>query len=181
MGAAATLVLPSSATGNVTAASSMNEIAVVAAGEATFDVAAQLPAAAPEGARIEVTVSATSKADTKISSAASATLDVVESIPLLTDGQRVALAGAEGESKLYRMIAPAGAKALNFITFGGTGDVSVYASQSTRPTPTHYQKRSTRRGNSERVRSMAPALGSYYVLVKGAKAFSSTLMATRSS
>ncbi|MCC8669550.1 MULTISPECIES: pre-peptidase C-terminal domain-containing protein [Xanthomonas] len=177
-GAAATFALSSSATGNVTAASSVSEIAVAAGGEATFDVAAQVPAAAPEGTSVEVTVSATSKADTKISNTASATLDVVESIPLLTDDQRVSLAGVGGESKLYRMIVPAGAKVLSFITYGGTGDVSVYASQSTRPTPTDYQHKSTRAGNSETVRFMAPAPGTYYVLVTGAKAFSTTLMAT---
>ncbi|MBV6776581.1 PPC domain-containing protein [Xanthomonas axonopodis pv. cyamopsidis] len=79
------------------------------------------------------------------------------------------------------MIVPAGAKVLSFITYGGTGDVSVYASQSTRPTPTDYQQKSTRAGNSETVRFMAPAPGTYYVLVKGVKAFSTTLMATWSN
>ncbi|MBB4594642.1 pre-peptidase C-terminal domain-containing protein [Xanthomonas cannabis] len=179
-GAAATFAISSSATNNVTTVANTNEIAVAAGSEATFEISAQVPAATPEGSNIEVTVSATSKTDAKISNTASAILDVVENVTLLIDGERISVVGLEGDSKMYRMVVPVGTRGVDFKTGAGTGDVSIYASQSVRPTPTDYQQKSTRPGNTEAIRFTSPAPGTYYVLIKGEKPFSTTLIGSLS-
>src|SRR3546814_13507602 len=61
------------------------------------------------------------------------------------------LAGAAGSEVLYSFEAQAGAT-LSFMTYGGSGDVSMYVSFEAEPTTSDYDSKSSRRGNSETVR-----------------------------
>src|SRR3546814_9413649 len=78
------------------------------------------------------------------------------------------LAGAAGSEVLYSFEAQAGAT-LSFMTYGGSGDVSMYVSFEAEPTTSDYDSKSSRRGNSETVRfnrNQAQA-GVYYIKLVG--------------
>lgn len=81
------------------------------------------------------------------------------------------LSGAGGSTALYSFEAQAG-KVLSLLTYGGSGNVSVYVSQGKEPTATVYDAKSTRPGNSETVRFTAPVSGTYYIKLVGESAFS---------
>jgi serine protease len=81
------------------------------------------------------------------------------------------LSGAGGSEVLYSFEAQAG-KVLSLLTYGGSGNVSVYVSQGKEPTATAFDAKSTRPGNSETVRFTAPVAGTYYIKVVGESAFS---------
>jgi serine protease len=81
------------------------------------------------------------------------------------------VSGAGGSETLYSFEAQAG-KAVSFLTYGGSGNVSVYVSASEEPSATDYDAKSTRPGNSETVRFTTPVAGTYYIKVIGESAFS---------
>ncbi len=91
----------------------------------------------------------------------------------LTNGLALSgLAGETGESKLYKLKVPAGARGLVLRTFGGSGDVSLYVSQGTIPTVASHDYVVAHVGNNESVVITHPASGTCYVLVMGVKSFS---------
>jgi len=81
------------------------------------------------------------------------------------------LTGTAGSEALYSFEAQAG-KVLSLLTYGGSGNVSVYVSQGEEPTAAAFDAKSTRPGNSETVRFTAPVAGTYYIKVIGESAFS---------
>src|SRR3546814_16615909 len=56
---------------------------------------------------------------------------------------------------------------LSIMTYGGTGNVSMYVSLGEEPTPESNDSWSTRRGNSETVRFFAPEAGTYFIKLTG--------------
>ncbi|KAB7765506.1 S8 family peptidase [Xanthomonas maliensis] len=88
------------------------------------------------------------------------------------------LSGAEGSSALYSFEAKAGA-VLSVMTYGGTGDVSVYVSFEAEPTASSYDAKSTRPGNSETVRFTAPKAGTYYIKLIGAADYAKLTLVAR--
>ena len=89
------------------------------------------------------------------------------------------LSGAAGSSVLYSFEAAAG-KQLSVITYGGTGNVSVYLAKGREPSATDNDARSTRPGTSETVRVTAPTAGTYYIKVVGEAAYSGvSILATQ--
>lgn len=68
---------------------------------------------------------------------------------------------------LYRFEAEAG-KPLTLMSYGGTGNVSMYVAQGKIPTSTEFTAKSTRAGNTEIVTINAPVKGTYYVRLSGA-------------
>ncbi len=80
---------------------------------------------------------------------------------------RTGVSGPAGGSKMYSISVPAGVGLLNLMTYGGTGNVSLYVSRDVKPTTSAYGFRSARPGNNETVRISAPAAGTYYMLVVG--------------
>jgi len=98
----------------------------------------------------------------------------------LTNG--VAVTGislASGASRLFTIDVPAGRSTLRFKLSGGTGDGDIYAKLGAAPTTTSYTKKSSGATNSELITFTAPAAGTYYLLVNGYSAVSSTsLVAT---
>ena len=77
------------------------------------------------------------------------------------------ISGAAGSEKMYSIVVPAGTGLLNLMTYGGTGNVSLYVSKDAKPTTSAFGFRSARPGNNETVRISNPAAGTYFLLVKG--------------
>lgn len=89
------------------------------------------------------------------------------------------LSGATGGSALYSFEAVAG-KSLSVITYGGSGNLSVYLAQGREPSASDNDAKSTRAGNAETVRVNKPVAGTYYVKVVGEAAYSGvTILATQ--
>ncbi|AWH35803.1 protease [Stenotrophomonas sp. ZAC14D1_NAIMI4_6] len=102
-----------------------------------------------------------------------------EGIPLTNKVALSGVAGATGSETVYTFEAVAG-KQLSVLTYGGTGNVSVYVAQGRVPTATDNDAKSSRPGNTETVRVAKPVAGTYYVKVVGEAAFSGvTILATQ--
>ena len=87
---------------------------------------------------------------------------------------RVALVGqtgAAGETRLYRIVVPAGRASLNLHSYGGTGNVSLYVACDRVPTAASFDRKSVGPGNAETVVFIRPAAGTYYLLLVGETAF----------
>ena len=88
-------------------------------------------------------------------------------------------AGASGSEKIFSFVATAG-KPVSFITYGGTGNVSLHVGADTGGSTVTYTAKSTRAGNAETVRITAPVAGTYYVKLAGDAAYSGvSLLATQ--
>lgn len=79
--------------------------------------------------------------------------------------------GAAGDSLLYKLVVPEGARVVNLRTFGGSGDVSTYVSFEDTPTEAVHDYASTRPGNTETTVINQPQAGTYYLLVVGEDPF----------
>ncbi len=101
-----------------------------------------------------------------------------DATPLVNKVEMKGLAGAAGSEALYSFDARAGA-VLSFMTYGGSGNVSMYVSFDAEPGPTASDARSTRVGNSETVRFTAPKAGTYYIKLVGAAAYSGVTLVAR--
>ncbi len=88
------------------------------------------------------------------------------------------LADAAGSERLYSFTAEAG-KVLSFIAYGGSGNVSLYASLGAAPTASSHDAKSTRPGNSETIRFTAPKAGTYYIKLVGEAAYGSVSIVAR--
>nr|WP_099542589.1 S8 family peptidase [Stenotrophomonas maltophilia] len=89
------------------------------------------------------------------------------------------LNGTAGSSRLYSFEAAAG-KQLSVITYGGTGNVSVYIAQGREPSASDNDGKSTRPGTSETVRVNKPVAGTYYIKVVGEAAYNGvSILATQ--
>lgn len=91
---------------------------------------------------------------------------------------KVAVGGQSGGEALYSFQASAG-QVLTIMTYGGSGNVSLYVSHEAAPTTTSFEAKSTRAGNSETVRITAPQAGTYYVLLTGAPSYSNVTVVAR--
>ena len=66
------------------------------------------------------------------------------------------------------------------LTYGGSGNVSVYLAQGRVPTATDNDAKSTRPGSTETVRVAKPVAGTYYIKVVGEAAYSGvSILATQ--
>ncbi|MNN61868.1 Xanthomonalisin precursor [compost metagenome] len=98
--------------------------------------------------------------------------------PLVNKVALTGLAGNTGKEVLYSFEAEAG-KVLTFMTYGGTGDVSLYVSHDKEPTAASSDARSTRAGNSETVRFTTPKAGTYFVKLVGVAPYSGVSLVAR--
>ncbi len=80
------------------------------------------------------------------------------------------LSGAAGESLLFALEVPQGATGLNFLSYGGMGDVSLLVSRGEEPTAENAQYRSARPGNNETIRIATPQAGTWYIKLVGGDA-----------
>lgn len=102
-----------------------------------------------------------------------------DAIPLTNKVPLGGLSGSAGSEKLYSIEVPAGARMLNVLTYGGSGNVSIYVSAGDAPTTEDYDHRSARPGNNETVRVRNPEADTYYIRVVGAAAFSGVTLQAR--
>lgn len=102
-----------------------------------------------------------------------------EGIPLTNKVTVGGLAGAAASETVYTFSAAAG-KPLSVLTYGGSGNVSVYLAQGRVPTASDNDAKSTRPGNAETVRVTAPVAGTYFIKVVGEAAYSGvSILATQ--
>ncbi len=131
----------------------------------TFPVT--IPAATPIGSGIVDAKAALDKALEE-----PCTVDCAPDATPLTNRVAVTgLSGAGGSETLYSFEAAAG-KTVSFLTYGGSGNVSLYVSAGEEPSATDFDAKSARPGNSETVRFTAPVAGTYYIKLVGESAFS---------
>ncbi len=166
---------PVAATGTTTVSCSRDALA--AGDEAVFALSATAPATAI-GREVSLTVAAASQTQDPEAGndSAVAAVAVVEdpasAARALANGEQVGdVAGAAGESRLFRIDVPAGARNLRILSAGGTGDVTLYASRGTLPAADDWQLRSQRPGNNEVVQIAAPQAGPWYIRLRGESAF----------
>lgn len=97
----------------------------------------------------------------------------------LTNGVAIGnLSGTATSERLYSFTAQAG-RTLSILTYGGTGNVSLYVDLDDAPSTTSYLARSVRSGNSETVRFTAPKAGTYYIRLVGAPSYSGVSVQAR--
>jgi len=87
-------------------------------------------------------------------------------IPLTNKVPIAGVTGYAGLETLYSFEAQAGA-VLSVLSYGGTGNMSLYASFGKEPTAAGYDAKSTRPGNNETLRFTAPKPGTYFIKVVG--------------
>ena len=82
--------------------------------------------------------------------------------------------GTAGSSTLYSIVVPAGAKNLSLRSFGGTGEVTLYAKAGTAPAAdgSDADVVSARPGNTETAVFRTPATTTYYIRIVGVAAYS---------
>jgi len=102
----------------------------------------------------------------------------IDATPLANKVTRAGLAGEKGSVQIFSFKAQAG-QVLSFITFGGTGDVSLFASFDREPQPGQADAFSVRAGNNETVRFTAPKQGTYYLKVIGVSAYAGLSLTAR--
>lgn len=96
------------------------------------------------------------------------------SIALTANVTLAGQSGAAGSSTVYSIAVPAGAKNLSLRSFGGTGDVTLFAKAGTAPTAdgSDADVSSARPGNTETAVIRAPAVTTYYIRINSAAAYS---------
>ncbi|HEV8617482.1 MAG TPA: pre-peptidase C-terminal domain-containing protein [Methylomirabilota bacterium] len=99
---------------------------------------------------------------------------------LLTSGvAKTAITGAAASTKYYYIDVPANATKLVVQTSGGSGNVNLYVRRGSAPTTTTFDCRPNIAGNAETCTHNNPATGRWYIMLRGAAAYSSvTLKAT---
>ncbi|GAB2608319.1 S8 family peptidase [Novilysobacter erysipheiresistens] len=104
---------------------------------------------------------------------------VPEATPISNRVPVTGLAGGVDEAQLFSIEVPAGASGLSFISYGGSGDVSLLVSFGAEPTQDAADFSSARPGNNETIRIATPQVGTYYVKVVGVKAFAAVTLQAR--
>ncbi len=82
------------------------------------------------------------------------------------------ISGAASSTKYWTIAVPAGAKNLSISISGGTGDADMYVRFGAQPTTSTYDCRPYRAGNSESCSATTPSTGTYYIMLRGYKAYS---------
>jgi serine protease len=111
-----------------------------------------------------------------IANAAAAVLAATQPIPadtgtLLVNRIASITSGAAGDTRLFKIVVPAGKTSVNLRTYGGTGNVSLYVARDRVPTTASFDRSSVKAGNTETVVLTYPQAGTYYLLVVGEAAF----------
>lgn len=82
------------------------------------------------------------------------------------------LSGAAGSERFFRFEVPAGRAHLLFRTSGGTGNADMYIRRNSKPTTATWDYRPIASGNTESISIGSPAGGTWYIMLKGAAAYS---------
>jgi hypothetical protein len=99
-------------------------------------------------------------------------------VPVLTNGQAVAISGASGSLQYWKINVPAG-KRLTISISSGTGDADLYTRFGAKPTTATYLCRPYLNGNNETCTVASTSAGDYYIMVRAFTTYSGvTLMAS---
>ncbi|MDI6450800.1 PPC domain-containing protein [Anaerobaca lacustris] len=100
----------------------------------------------------------------------------------LTNGVPIpGLSGAIDSERVYQITVPAGRSELEISIAGGTGDCDLYVRRDAAPTTALYDYRPFLSGNNELVIIEDPAAGTWYIMLKGCRAYTDvTLLAAAS-
>lgn len=90
----------------------------------------------------------------------------------LKNGMQVTLTAKQGDSTLYRIKVPAGARSLSMRTLGGSGDVQLFVKTGQAPAAdgSDAAYKSVKPGSAQAVMTNVPAAGDWYIRVRGATA-----------
>lgn len=102
-----------------------------------------------------------------------------DATPIVNRSPVTGLMGDKDAEMLFSLDVPAGASGLSFMTYGGSGDVTMLVSFAAEPTSTDADFRSTRPGNNERVSIAAPKTGTYYIKLIGVAKFANVTLEAR--
>lgn len=91
--------------------------------------------------------------------------------PELQNDNAVSVSGKLNEMKYYKFTLPDGISKYSVTIEGGSGDADLYVREGYRPTDLEYDCRPYMDGNTESCTKSSPAAGTYYVSVKGYRAF----------
>ncbi|WP_407352732.1 pre-peptidase C-terminal domain-containing protein [Luteimonas sp. R10] len=147
--------------------------ALAADADAVFGISATAPPSALGGTVTLVAAAAAQTGDPNESdNAADASIAVTGgAVPELQNGVAVTgIEGAAGDTHLYRIEVPAGARNLRILSYGGSGDVTLTARLGELPTDSDYDAISSRPGNNETIHVAAPAAGTWYIRLLGVRA-----------
>ena len=89
------------------------------------------------------------------------------------------LSGATGSWTHFQITVPAGQAQLLVDSFGGSGDADLYVRRGAKPTTSSYDCRPYLNANNESCTFDNPTAGTYYVSVRGYKAYSSLSLNAR--
>jgi hypothetical protein len=105
---------------------------------------------------------------------------VIAQIQELSDGVAVTdIDGAAGSIRYFAIQVPAGSARLTVSLSGGTGDADLYVRHGALPQEYVYDCRPFRPGSEETCTFMAPAAGSWYIMLRGYAAYAAVrLVAT---
>ena len=102
-----------------------------------------------------------------------------DATPIVNRSPVGGLMGNKDDEMLFSLDVPAGASGLSFMTYGGSGDVTMLVSFAAEPTSADADFRSTRPGNNERVSIAAPKTGTYYIKLIGVAKFANVTLEAR--
>lgn len=103
-----------------------------------------------------------------------------DATPITNQVPVTGVSGAAGSEALYSITVPEGVTGpLSVLTYGGSGDVSVYVSFEAEPTTEEYDARSVRPGTNETVRINPAQAGTYYIKLVGVRAYSNVTLQAR--
>ncbi|MCL1635661.1 S8 family serine peptidase [Luteimonas sp. SX5] len=102
-----------------------------------------------------------------------------DATPIVNRSPVTGLMGDKDAELLFSLDVPAGASGLSFMTYGGSGDVTMLVSFAAEPTADDYDLRSTRPGNNERINIAAPKAGTYYIKLVGVAKFAKVTLEAR--
>ncbi len=90
------------------------------------------------------------------------------------------VSGAQNQFVDFEVDVPAGRTSLQVAISGGTGDADLYVRFGQNPTTTTYDCRPFRNGNSETCTINSPSAGTYFVRLRGYRAFSGVTLSASS-
>jgi hypothetical protein len=93
-------------------------------------------------------------------------------VTLLKNNEPVTgISGAANQELFYRIEVPAGQERLEIRMSGGTGDADLYVKHGSAPKVSDYDYRPYQIGNDESVEVRNPAAGTWFIMIRGHKAF----------
>ncbi len=100
---------------------------------------------------------------------------------LIDDKEITGISGERRSATYFKIEVPSGATSLEVVTSGGSGNADLYIRYNKKPSSTWwgYDKKSTGDANNERVSVSSPKTGTYWVMVRGADAYSNLSIVAR--